>query len=410
MTELTPKGMRPHIVLIGNRNVGKSSLINALTDQKLSIVSDVPGTTTDPVEKAFELQPYGPVVLIDTAGMDDVGELGAQRIERTNQRLNQADLVLLIKQDDMFSEQENVLIQTLKQRAVPIIIVRNKCDMFDKKYMDSQIIPISCKTGMGIDMLKDKLVSTLQSLAKDPLLVADLVTPPAVVVLVVPIDKEAPQGRLILPQVQVLRELLDHDITAIVVKEQELSYALNYQLKEIPKLVITDSQVFMKVNADTPISIPLTSFSILLARSKGDLRAYVDGVMTIPLLQDGDKILIAELCAHRPITEDIGRVKIPRWLSQYTGKNLQFDVQAGKDIPEDLSSYKLIIQCGGCMVNRALILSRIRQAQSQNVAITNYGITIAYLHGILPRALQLFPDVSSQELLKGTINTVPGVR
>lgn len=402
MTLQAPKGLLPHIVLAGKRNVGKSSLLNALTQQDLSIVSDLAGTTTDPVEKTFELQPFGPIVFIDTAGLDDTGALGQQRIEKSKHRLDAADLVLFVV-DEPPSDNETMQLftQLESKHSFNLLLVVNKCDQIkDPSSLRSEwgsrtsLSPlfVSCLTGEGIELLRESLISALDSRRPLPLLLADLVTPPNLVVLVIPIDKEAPQGRLILPQVQALRELLDNDITSLVVNERELGYSLKHNLKTQPSLVVTDSQAFLKVVADIPANVPLTSFSILLARQKGDLVTYIKGAQFIPQLKNGDKILIAELCSHRPISEDIGRIKIPRWLRQHTGKDLIFDIASGKETPQDLSDYSLIIQCGGCVANRTLIQSRIQQATAAGVAITNYGLCIAYLHGILERSIQPFPE------------------
>jgi [FeFe] hydrogenase H-cluster maturation GTPase HydF len=404
----TPKANRPHIAFIGSRNAGKSSLINALIGQQLSIVSDTPGTTTDPVEKAYELQPAGPVVIIDTAGIDDLGDLGSKRGYKTREVVKRSDVVVVVistemKLDNLTDSEEYKLVSQLK-RDKQILLVLNKSDLINeqdndiwysrlKELFDISPIIISAEKEIGIDQTRAKLVELISELTPDPPIIADLATTPESVVLVIPIDKEAPKGRLILPQVQTIRELLDADIPCTVVKERELHYTLHEVLKQKPKIVVTDSQAFQKVDADVPEDILLTSFSILFARQKGDLQSYVDGVKRIERLKDGDRILIAESCSHRPISEDIGRVKIPRWLKSYTGKKLEFEVSAGKQFPDDLSKYKLIIQCGGCMVNRTLIMSRISEAGQKEVAITNYGITIAFLKGILPRALKLFPEI-----------------
>ena len=400
---MTPiKGTNPRIVLIGKRNAGKSALLNALTKQELSIVSDTPGTTTDPVEKAYELQPYGPVVWIDTAGLDDEGSLGQQRIEKTKSRLSQADLVLYISESSSLDSCSLIWLSELKKENRTILLVLSKEDSLSSEARVQEIkdlaaqlkLPVlscSATTNSGIEKLKDQIIIELQKKEPDPPMLADLVQAPAIVVLVIPIDKEAPAGRLILPQVQAIRELLDYDIPCVVVKERELSYTLSEILKVKPNLVVTDSQAFLKVHGDIPPEVPLTSFSILLARQKGDLITYVKGLNAINSLKNGNKILIMELCSHRPLSEDIGRVKIPRWLMQYTGLELTFEVASGKDIPEDLSPYSLIIQCGGCTANRAFIQSAIRHAVSANVPITNYGLSIAYLQGIIERVLTPFP-------------------
>ncbi|MFC1595849.1 [FeFe] hydrogenase H-cluster maturation GTPase HydF [Candidatus Margulisiibacteriota bacterium] len=398
MNNETPKGNRPHLAVFGKRNSGKSSFINAFIDQDLSIVSSTPGTTTDPVEKAYELQPFGPVVLIDTAGIDDAGDLGQKRIARTRKVLDRTDFAFLLVEDNQIGQYEAELIAVFLDKKIPWVIILNKEDLLTLPDLDRYIADIKANTGgfvlscstlkkPGLEKIKAYTAEILGSITP---LIADLVAPPDTVVLVVPIDKEAPQGRLILPQVQVMRELLDADTSCVVVKEKGLDYTLNNVLKIKPKLVVTDSQAFLEVDANVPGDILMTSFSILFARQKGDLRQYVEGVKAIDNLQNGDNVLIAELCSHRPIGEDIGRVKIPRWLKQYKGVTPNFEFAVGKDFPDDLSKYKLIIQCGGCMVNRQLILSRIARARSQNIPITNYGVTIAYLFGILDRAVKSF--------------------
>ncbi len=400
----TPRSNRVHIAVLGRRNVGKSTFMNALLGQEMSIVSDTPGTTTDPVEKSYELQPFGPVVLIDTAGVDDEGELGEKRVEKTRRALARADLAVLICETGVFSRYEAALVDDLQSARVPFVLLAGKADLAEKSVLEAfiadlsarfeqvPVLPFSARNAQDVERAKDALVRLAAARNEDLPIVADLVHPPATVVLVVPIDKEAPKGRLILPQVQTLRELLDADVTAVVVKERELEYTLHHVLRDPPALVITDSQAFLKVDADVPPGVPLTSFSILFARHKGDLAENVRGVRAISKLKDGSRVLIAEACSHRPISEDIGRVKLPRWLSSFTGASLDIDVRAGHDFPADLRPYDLVIQCGGCMVNRAAILSRIRLARTQGVPITNYGIAIAFLHGILPRAIEMFPE------------------
>ena len=396
----TPKGNRVHIGIFGRRNVGKSSFINAFVGQELSIVSDTPGTTTDPVEKAYELQPFGPVLFIDTAGIDDTGELGLKRVERTRGALKRTDLAIVMIDGEGPGEFEENIIGEIKAKGIPWFFVINKIDLngYNREAVKQllcekygvDVFACSSLLGTNIDEIKKSVAEKLAKALPDPSILADLVKPSDTVMLVIPIDKEAPKGRLILPQVQTIRELLDFDATAVVVKERELRYVLDHVLKERPALVITDSQEFLKVDADTPHDIPLTSFSILFARQKGDLDSYVGGLVTIDHLRDGDSILVAELCSHHPIGEDIGRVKIPRWLRNYSGRNLNFDFAAGKDYPENLEKYSLVIQCGGCMVNRRLILNRIKSATDQGVPITNYGLIIAKMHGILERALKVF--------------------
>ncbi len=400
----TPRANRLHIAVLGRRNVGKSTFMNAFLGQEISIVSDTPGTTTDPVEKSYELQPFGPVVLIDTAGVDDIGELGEKRVEKTRKILSRADLAVLLLEPGVFSHHDDRLVADLSDARVPFVLLAGKADTVESQIMDPfvadlrsrfenvPVLAFSSTRTADIEQVKDALNRLAAQKEAELPIIADLVHAPATVVLVVPIDKEAPKGRLILPQVQTLRELLDADVTCVVVKERELAHTLNHVLSSPPDLVVTDSQAFLKVDADVPPAIPLTGFSILFARHKGDLTEYVKGVRAISRLRDGSRILIAEACSHRPISEDIGRVKLPRWLTSYTGARLEFDVRAGHDFPDDLSGYDLVIQCGGCMVNRAAILSRIRTASSCGIPITNYGIAIAFLHGILPRAIEMFPE------------------
>jgi [FeFe] hydrogenase H-cluster maturation GTPase HydF len=397
----TPKGMRPHIAVFGRRNAGKSSFINAFLGQEMSIVSALPGTTTDPVEKAYELQPFGPVLLIDTAGIDDVGELGKKRIKKTVEVLKRTDLAVLILENNLFGEPEEQLIFELKKRKVPFLVVVNKIDLASdqavldfaakvEKLIKLPVLRASALNNTGLDKVKDAAIKLLDHAGPMSPLLADLVKPGDWVVLVIPIDKEAPQGRIILPQVNAIRELLDYGIPSIVTRETELAEVLQKNVKKPPRLVVTDSQAFKLVNNIVPKKILLTGFSVLLARQRGDLKEYVKGTKAIKKLKDGDTILIAELCSHRPIGEDIGRIKIPRWLEEYTGKKLKIEVSAGKDYPEDLTKYALVIQCGGCVVNRRLIMSRINQAKEQKVPITNYGICIAYLTGVLDRSIAVF--------------------
>lgn len=398
----TPKGNRVHLAIFGRRNVGKSSFINAFIGQEISIVSATPGTTTDPVEKAYELQPFGPVVIIDTAGLDDIGELGEKRIKKTLSVLQRTDFAFLITELEQFGDFETKLINDFEQKKIPWLLVINKQDQTDEKKLELFIEklkskkitahPCSSTTKYGISEIKDYVISKLEQITAQKPIVADLLKKNDVVVLVMPQDKEAPQGRLILPEAQTIRELLDYNMPSVSVQISELEFTLKNMLKKDPALVITDSQCFKEVSRIVPKDIPLTSFSILFARQKGDLDIYLAGVEKIKNLKTEDTVLIAELCSHRPIGEDIGRVKIPNWLQKHTGVKLNFEVTAGKDFPQDLNKYALIIQCGGCMVNRQYILSRINQAKSQKIPITNYGITIAYLNGILDRALIPFKN------------------
>ena len=404
----TPKGMRLHIGLFGRRNVGKSSILNAITHQDVSIVSDLAGTTTDPVEKPMELLPLGPVLFIDTAGIDDVGSLGELRARRTMQVFDRTDLGVLITEAGAWGTFEEEILDELQQRAVPAVVVFNKVDAGVPAAIPPRVaeqkLPVvqtSALTGAGIaDLRQALLASAPADFIDNPTILGDLVGPGGMAVLVLPIDKEAPRGRLILPQVQALRDLMDSDAMALVVKERELKEALS-RLSEPPALVVTDSQAFLKVAADTPPDVPMTSFSILFARFKGDLTTQVAGTMAVEHLRSGDRVLVAEACSHHPIGEDIGRVKIPRWLTQYVGGKLQFDTVQGHDYPEDLSPYKLVIHCGACTINRREMLQRIVRCREQGVPITNYGLVIAYSLGIFERALQPFPaalDVVHQVL------------
>ena len=396
----TPKGLRLHIGIFGRRNVGKSTLINALVGQEVSIVSDSPGTTTDPVEKPMELLPIGPVLFIDTAGVDDVGALGSARIKRTERIIDRTDVGIIVTEVNVWGEFERQLSEKFIERDIPFLVVFNKEDIASKDEIarcgnvfcnnKSGYCVVSAKHNEGIDKVKQLLVELCPSeYLSPPSIVGDLVEHGELIVLVVPIDLEAPQGRLILPQVQTIRDILDNDSYCMVVKERELRDALD-RLNRGPGLVVTDSQAFLKVSGDVPEDVPMTSFSILFARQKGDLEEFVKGVFAIDELESGDKILIAETCSHHQIGEDIGRVKIPRWIRQYSGVNVEFEHVGGCDFPDDVSGYKLVIHCGSCMGNRREMLSRIYKCRKSGVPITNYGIVIAYSLGILERALRPF--------------------
>ncbi len=392
-----PRNLRLHIGFLGRRNVGKSSLLNALAGQEVAIVSPTPGTTTDPVEKPMELLPLGPVVLVDTAGVDDEGALGEMRISRTRRVIERVDLAVLVVDGELREFEEN-LIDELRARGVTTLVCFNKADeirpeqraLNDLSVRGIPYVVASAKTGDGVEELRQAL---LRAAPEDHFearrIVGDLVGAGDLVVLVVPIDDEAPKGRLILPQVQTLRDLLDSDAAAVVTKESGLSRVLSV-LERPPKLIVTDSQAFEHVMSTAPESVPVTSFSILFARLQGDLGEMVKGARSIEHLRDGDKVLVAEGCSHHPIGEDIGRVKIPRWLRKYSGAELFFETVAGRDFPEDLSPYKLVIHCGNCMGNRREMLSRILRCSQANVPITNYGITLALSLGILDRALRPF--------------------
>jgi [FeFe] hydrogenase H-cluster maturation GTPase HydF len=395
----TPKGFRLHIGLYGRRNVGKSSLLNAMTRQSVSIVSDIAGTTTDPVEKPMELLPVGPVLFIDTAGIDDVGLLGEMRVKKTQQAFDRTDVGVIVAEAGVWGPFEDAILAEFAERNTPVIVVFNKCDLGSPaddlvKTLEAKkirMVRTVADKGDGILDLREALIKAApEEFINAPAIVGDLVRAGDMVMMVVPIDLEAPKGRLILPQVQAIRDVLDVDAYCMVVKERELRDAFD-RLNRPPALVVTDSQGFLKVAGDTPEDVPMTSFSILYARAKGDLSAFVRGAMAIDSLQPGDRVLVAEACSHHPIGEDIGRVKIPRWLRQYVGGKLEFETVQGRDFPEDLDDYKLVIHCGGCMWNRREMLSRIVRCDKAGIPITNYGMTIAYTLGIFERSLRPFP-------------------
>ncbi|MGH2270744.1 [FeFe] hydrogenase H-cluster maturation GTPase HydF [Anaerohalosphaeraceae bacterium U12dextr] len=398
MDQTTPKSLRLHIGLFGRRNVGKSSLLNAIVGQDVSIVSEHAGTTTDPVEKPMELLPLGPVVFIDTAGVDDEGALGQLRIARTRKVFERTDLAVIVS-DGLWGGFEEAIASQLAELKIPYIALFNKIDQVrpEQQIIDAlhnnkvPTVLVSAKEKRGLTELRQALLDNAPAeFVENPAIAADLVGPGQTAILVVPIDKEAPKGRLILPQVQTIRDLLDGDACCMVVKERELRAAID-KLREPPKLVVTDSQAFLKVAADTPKEVLMTSFSILFARFKGDLVTQTLGAMAVDNLKAGDPVLIAEACSHHPIGEDIGRVKIPRWLTHYVGGKLDFTILAGRDWPEDISKYKLIIHCGACMWNRRQMLSRLLECRKAGVPITNYGLVIAYSLGIFERALEPFP-------------------
>lgn len=391
----TPKGERIHIALFGRRNAGKSSLINAITGQDLAIVSDVKGTTTDPVYKAMEILPLGPVMLVDTPGLDDEGTLGEERIRKARSVLNKTDLALIVADGREASADfsfEKTILELTKKKNIPAIIVLNKQDEWTseeaqiKKYGD---ICVSSKTGYHIHELKEIMTKQLPVEDQTGKIVGDLLSPGDFVVLVVPIDSAAPKGRLILPQQQVIRDVLESGATAVVCRDTELSDTLA-RLGEKPRLVITDSQAFASVSKDTPEDIPLTSFSILFSRYKGDLETQLQGVRTLDELEDGDTILMAEGCTHHRQCDDIGTVKLPRWIQEYTGKKLQFETCSGGGFPEDLSKYKMVVHCGGCTLSKKEMAFRIAEAKDQNVPIVNYGTLIAGLKGVLERSIAPF--------------------
>lgn len=423
----TPSGERVHIGFFGRRNAGKSSVVNAVAGQDLAVVSDVKGTTTDPVQKAMELLPMGPVVVIDTPGIDDEGTLGELRIKKTKQILNKTDVAVLVADGTVGATAvEQELLTLFQERGIPFVIAVNKADLqaesiaqrnqktpasqtesIAQRNVDSEnfqnlwapyeknCIVVSARTGYQIEALKEKIAACAVLEKPERRIVGDLLSPSDLVVLVTPIDKAAPKGRLILPQQQTIRDILDSDAVSVVVKENTLKETLE-QLKKPPALVITDSQVFAKVSEDTPREIPLTSFSILFARYKGDLQTVVQGAAAIENLRDGDKVLISEGCTHHRQCDDIGSVKLPRWLREYTGKQIQIELTSGTEFPEDVSDYQLIIHCGGCMLNEREMKYRMKCANEQRVPMTNYGIAIAYMQGILRRSVELFPEVLSE--------------
>ncbi len=399
LSEKTPKGFRIHIGIFGRRNTGKSSLLNAITRQQVSIVSAQAGTTTDPVEKPMELLPLGPVLFIDTAGLDDTGAVGMLRVERTRQVFDRTDLGVIVT-DGQWGEYEERILAELQSRKIPVIAVFNKSDIVSpsndslKRITEAGIpfVQISTLEKKGILEFRQALLDNAPSdyMSNFPIL-SDLVGPSEMAILVTPIDKEAPKGRLILPQVQAIRDLLDNDSFSIVVRENQLANALE-RLKIPPKLVVTDSQAFAEVSKIVPRGIPLTGFSILFARLKGNLAIQTEGAMMVDNLNPGDEILIAEACSHHPIEGDIGREKIPRWLNGYVGASLKYTTVQGHDLPEDLSRFKLVIHCGACMWNRREMQSRIMRCVSTGVPITNYGLVIARSLGMFERALEPFPE------------------
>ena len=387
----TPSANRIHIAFFGKRNAGKSSLVNAVTNQNLSVVSDVKGTTTDPVYKAMELLPIGPVMIVDTAGIDDEGDLGKLRVEKTKQVLNKTDIAILVKDiTEELHEDEIQLIELFKEKNIKYIIAYNKADLINNlKKISFNEICVSAKNNTNIDELKELIASLYEEKQSKYPLVSDLVRANDIVILVTPIDSAAPKGRLILPQQQVIRELLDIGAIAIVVKETEFKEALNSCSKK-PKLVITDSQVFEFVSVLTPKDIFLTSFSILFARHKGILFDALNGVKALNLLKDGDTVLISEGCTHHRQCDDIGTVKLPRWISSYTGKNLKFEFSSGTSFPQNLKNYAMIIHCGACMLKEQEVIYRFSLSKKQNIPMTNYGITISQIHGILDRSIEIF--------------------
>lgn len=399
----TPASERVHIGFFGRRNAGKSSVMNAVTGQDLAVVSDVRGTTTDPVYKSMELLPLGPVVMMDTPGIDDEGELGALRVRKSYQVLNKTDVAVLVIDGSMgVTPEDKALLKRIREKKIPYVIAVNKKELAAPDALekivdelnseDGQIIAVSAATGEGIDELKEQIAAAADTEEPERYIVRDLLKPSDVAVLVVPIDKAAPKGRLILPQQQTIRDILEADAVSVVVKETELKNVLG-QFQNKPKMVITDSQAFERVAADTPEDILLTSFSILFARYKGDLAAVVKGVTSLDTLEDGDAILISEGCTHHRQCDDIGTVKLPRWIREYTGKEIRIETTSGTEFPDDLTKYKMIVHCGGCMLNEREMKYRLKCAEDQGVPMTNYGITIAYMKGILKRSVEVFPEI-----------------
>ena len=401
----TPMSERVHIGFFGKRNAGKSSVMNAVTGQDIAVVSDVMGTTTDPVYKSMELLPLGPVVMMDTPGIDDEGELGALRVRKSYQVLNKTDVaVLVIDATAGISPEDEALLGRIRRKKIPYLVVMNKIDLTAEEkgrqireklgLSESRFVPVSASDGSGIRELKEKIAAAARAEEPEKYIVRDLVSPSDFVILVVPIDKAAPKGRLILPQQQTIRDLLDGNAVSVVVKETELGQTLG-QLGKKPALVITDSQAFGQVSRDVPEDILLTSFSILFARYKGNLESAVKGVTALDRLEDGDTILISEGCTHHRQCDDIGTVKIPKWIREYTGKEIRIETTSGTEFPDELGKYRLIVHCGGCMLNEREMKYRLSCAQNQGVPMTNYGILIAYVKGILKRSVEVFPEIES---------------
>ena len=392
----TPAGERVHIAFFGRRNAGKSSLVNAFTGQELAIVSEVKGTTTDPVYKAMELLPVGPVQIIDTPGIDDVGELGELRIRKTRQVLNKCDLAIVVADASApLGKAEEELIALVQAKQIPYLLVWNKADLLDTVPQgEKNVLWVSARTGLHLQELKEQAAALAMQREPAHPLVADLLSEGDTVVLVVPIDKAAPKGRLILPQQQTIRDILEAGASALVWRDTELAAVLD-QMPVPPRLVITDSQVFACVNKVVPPSVPLTSFSILMARYKGDLSLAVAGAAAVNRLNDGDRVLIAEGCTHHRQCDDIGTAKLPRWIQEYTGTTPSFTFASGTEFPDDLSPYRLVVHCGACMLREQEVKYRLACCRAQGIPVTNYGILIAYLNGILPRTLALFPTVEA---------------
>lgn len=391
----TPSGERVHIGFFGRRNAGKSSIVNSFTNQELAVVSDTAGTTTDPVYKAMELLPIGPVMIIDTPGFDDEGELGELRVKRTSQVLNKTDCAVLVTDGTLeLGACERELMGLFEKKNIPYLIVRNKCDLLESIPEDKEgYFYVSAKEKVNIHELREAVAKLVQVQEQTRRIVGDIISPGEYAVLCIPIDKAAPKGRLILPQQQVIRDLLESGAGALTCRETELKDFLDKVCPK-PAMVITDSQVFAKANADTPKDIKLTSFSILMARYKGFLEPAVRGAAAIDRLKDGDRILISEGCTHHRQCEDIGTVKLPKLLRKYTGKDFKFEYSSGREFPEDLKDFALVIHCGGCMLNAREMNYRIQSVEDTGVPVTNYGVALAYMNGILKRSLEVLPEVS----------------
>ena len=403
----TAKGDRPHIAVFGRRNVGKSSLINKLTNQQLALVSSKPGTTTDPVYKAMELLPLGPVMMIDTAGIDDQGELGEMRIKKTKEIMRKTDLALLvISAVQGAGEFEVELIKEFQAREIPFITVLNKTELLEAEEEETaalreirdfaksyqlEFLKVSAEKEINIDLVREKIAAKMPADQSRNTIMGDLIDPGDTVILVTPIDSAAPKGRLILPQVQTIRDILDHDAAALVTKKEEVSSEIN-KLKEKPKIVVTDSQAFEAVSKSVPEDILLTGFSVLFARYKGDLKTFVRGAKAMEKLRAGDRVLVAEACTHRRQQDDIGTVKIPNWVHNKISPEIEFDHVSGREFPANLKNYRVILHCGSCMLNRKEVLSRLKEAEEAGIPVINYGMGIAWLHGILDRALKPFPE------------------
>ena len=401
----TPMSERVHIGFFGKRNAGKSSVLNAVTGQDLAVVSEVKGTTTDPVYKSMELLPLGPVVMMDTPGIDDEGELGELRVKKSYQVLNKTDAAVLVVDGlSGASEEDAAMLKKIRKKQIPYTVVLNKQDLASEEIKEQtiqmlgigreQLLSVSAADGTGINELKERIAQIAKPEELERRIIGDMISPSDFIVLVVPIDSAAPKGRLILPQQQTIRDILEADAVSVVIKEDRVRETIE-SLGKKPRLVITDSQAFETVAADTPEDILLTSFSILFARYKGNLEMAVKGVTTLDKLKNGDKILISEGCTHHRQCDDIGTVKIPRWIREYTGKEIRFETTSGTQFPDELGEYKLIVHCGGCMLNEREMKYRLSCAEDQGVPITNYGILIAYIKGILKRSVELFPEISS---------------